>query len=653
MQRRLRTRLGVAGIALAAAATGLVALSTTQAANAAPAPAAPIPVYTENFENGVANTPVLLTNYTGASGVGYTADPSWLTGCNGDVLSSNTTPAGSTCTSTGDFDRLQELALALGEQAGESAAAAANNHVVAAYTENNPGAGAIEFHTTSDVTLPATNFNGRFLTFSVDAAAQNCYASGPEYQFSLIDGSVSTDVGGVINPCGSSNSTAPLVGTYTSNGSILFHGSTLGVSMANENGSGIGNDAAFDNIKVLDATPSLFKSFVGPAKADQPDPLTFTITNTSELAAKSGFSFTDTLPAGMTVSAAPNSSSTCGSPSVTAGAGDGAISVVGSLAGGQASCTVTVDVTAPGGNYSNGSGNITSSDGVVPPSTPATVTYDTPPTESVTGGTFFQGQPNVTTAYSCGDQFGTVTSCTAADGAGNPVANGAPLDTSHTGSTGVTVTATNDAGQTTSTSVTYKVVPVVGLCRGTPISVGALGLTLAPGTANPGTSPCKTDSQQVVSTKLVLTPAIPLLGIPANGLTIGALTGASQFAQVIAAGGAAAEAQIADVTINLLGTSIRVTGLTSSASSQLTSCDVPATLSGASSVATVTINGVPQSGLQNASTPVTLPLGIGTIAFNQTVKSGNTITVSAFHLNVAGLADVALGQSVAGAVCGS
>jgi len=120
----------------------MVAVTWSQAANAAPTPAAPTTVYSENFENGVGNTPVLLTDYVSASGISYTADPSWLTGCNGDVLSSNTTSTGSTCSSSSDFTRLRQLALALGEHAGESPAAAADNHVVAAYTENNPGAGA-------------------------------------------------------------------------------------------------------------------------------------------------------------------------------------------------------------------------------------------------------------------------------------------------------------------------------------------------------------------------------------------------------------------------------------------------------------------------------------------------------------------------------
>jgi hypothetical protein len=41
----------------------------------------------------------------------------------------------------------------------------------------------------------------------------------------------------------------------------LFSGSQVGIRMVNANGSGAGNDAAFDDIKILDATPTITKSF--------------------------------------------------------------------------------------------------------------------------------------------------------------------------------------------------------------------------------------------------------------------------------------------------------------------------------------------------------------------------------------------------------
>jgi hypothetical protein len=218
------------------------------------------------------------------------------------------------------------------------------------------------------------------------------------------------------------------------------------------------------------------------------------------------------------------------------------------------------------------------------------------------------------------------------------------------GSTTVTVTGTNDDGQSTTTSAIYKVVPVVGVCRGTPLGVTLLGLTLNPGTSNPATSPCATDSKQVLNTNIVITPAIPLLHLAGNSISVGAVTSASANTP---AGSSSAAAQIADVTINLLGHSLEITGLTSNASSTLSSCSAPATLVGNSTFATFAVDGV-VSPNQHTNKPVTINVaGIGVFAFNQTTVSGNTVTQSAVRISVAGLVDITLGQSVAGTTCGS
>jgi uncharacterized repeat protein (TIGR01451 family) len=345
---------------------------------------APTVIFDENFENGVGATPVLLTSYTGATGQRYTAAPAWLTACNGAVLqfnSPNTALAVSGCTTSLNYSRARQLAYALGVQAGSATPAA--NHAVTAYTENNPGANLVEFRTVGELLLPTS---GRFLTFQVDTAALNCGVSAPLYQFSLTSGATSTPVGGLINACtatgavsvpgvGGAGAIGARVGTYSSNGSVLFTGSSLGIRMVNGNGSGTGNDAAFDNIRIVDGTPGLAKSF-SPAtlNAGATSTLTFTITNTSELAAKNGWSFTDTLPAGLVVRNPANASTTCSGAQVTAVAAGGAIAVRGNLNAGQASCTASVDVTsATPGSYTNGAANVVTT-GLDPPP-PSTVQF--------------------------------------------------------------------------------------------------------------------------------------------------------------------------------------------------------------------------------------------------------------------------------------
>ncbi|RVQ51948.1 DUF11 domain-containing protein [Sinorhizobium meliloti] len=169
--------------------------------------------------------------------------------------------------------------------------------------------------------------------------------------------------------------------------------------MVNNNGSGTGNDHAFDNIRVLDTTPQLDKSFSPTNVAvGQVSTLTFTITNTSERGAKNGWSFTDVLPAGLTV-AAGAASTTCPAGVVDAPAGGGTISVSGNLSTGLASCTATVPVSAAaGGAYTNGPSNISSAVGISPPGN-ATLTVDTQPSFGACTSSMYLTQNSPTGLY--------------------------------------------------------------------------------------------------------------------------------------------------------------------------------------------------------------------------------------------------------------
>jgi len=265
----------------------------------------------------------------------------------------------------------------------------------------------------------------------------------------------------------------------------------------------------------------------------------------------------------------------------------------------------------------------------VKPNVPPTVTIAKP----VDGATYFVGQ-HVPAAYTCADSDGTVVSCV------GPTTVGSDIDTGTPGTKQFKVTATDNDGATTSKTVSYTVVTVAGTCRGTALSL--LGLRF--GNANGKTTPCATDHDRELNVTVWVTPAIPLLGVAGNVVQTGVLTGDTQSG----AGSAAAQGEVASVKINLLGQSIEATGLKSSASSTLTSCGSPATLGGLSSIASLKING---KSVLNLDQPVSLPLIIGSLGLNERGVSGNTITESALHLNVAGLVDLALGQSVAGATC--
>jgi uncharacterized repeat protein (TIGR01451 family) len=158
------------------------------------------------------------------------------------------------------------------------------------------------------------------------------------------------------------------VGSYASDTSILFAGSSLGVKLTNDQTSGSGNDYAVDNLRVLDATPQLDKDFDSPTIRGQPTTLTFTITNTSDLAEKEGWSFTDNLPAGLTVADQPNVTSDCTNSQVGFQPNDTSITVAGDLDAGEELCEITVDVVSPTpGSFQNCAANITALVGLDPP----------------------------------------------------------------------------------------------------------------------------------------------------------------------------------------------------------------------------------------------------------------------------------------------
>src|SRR5436190_12822818 len=339
-------------------------------------PQAPLEVVSEDFENNMGTTPLGLASYLGPGGATYTAHPAWLINCNGVIVEASSPDsdlAASGCANITNYSGVRQLAYALGFLEGGPAGRLTDD-AVSAYTETDTTpAGVVEFATVNPIPLVATS---RFITFSIDAAEANCQANHALFEFYLLDGSTALPVfSAPIDPCTDPRAlpiTVPpmtgqagrtvFAGHFAANGSLLFSGSSMGVRMINATGDGIfGNDAAFDDISILDVTPQLDKTFSPTVVGvGQPSTLTLTITNTTELAAKAGWSLTDNLPAGLTIASPASTATTCANGVVSATAGGSSIALNGDLNAGQASCTASVNVTSQvAATYTNGPANVT------------------------------------------------------------------------------------------------------------------------------------------------------------------------------------------------------------------------------------------------------------------------------------------------------
>lgn len=407
-----------------ATATGVVAAMTValvlagagpgHAAPGAPGVPGPAPVvFHEDFEQAPdTGRRTMLPDYVSATGAHYTADPYWIDNvkANGMVLSWDNTayPADGTGAQNGTqetaFNTLRQLSEAIGRINGTPAGAARTNTVISAYTQSTgtpPPGGQVMFRTVEDIAL--ADAQGRFLAFSMSAAATNAKnpaATGaprnrenPQLMLFVDRAGVETPLTTTpIDPLTDPRSVqvdvtaltpgsgeAVRAGRFASDRSFLYEGGEFGVVVRNMTSAHLGNDGAFDDITILDVTPQLDKEFA-PAHAvtGAPVRLTFTVTNTAELAGKQGWAFTDALPAGLVVAAEPNLV-VDGAATVVAEPGGTTIGVTGGdLAPGDHALTISVDVTAAvAGTYVNGAADIVVRRGLDAPGS-ATVTFEDP-----------------------------------------------------------------------------------------------------------------------------------------------------------------------------------------------------------------------------------------------------------------------------------
>jgi len=380
-RRRLACLLAV--VAVAAALTAPTALAASATVPGSPGVTQPgTPVYTEDFSNqNAALTAIDIRTYAGGAAAAnstYTADPQWTPAgnqCNGWIMSSATLlPAldlGCARNQPDGWQQLRDMARALGLAQGMTPAQAASNQVLTEYTNAVSGsiAAGVEFQTRNTI----AGSGGHYYAVSAYFAATSCPAQGgatqPSERFSLLVGGTPIVLSSGLNPCTNSTDWGPQVTKLQSAAYMVPMGQspTLGLSLYNAQTSGAGNDVAFDLPQIVDVTPQLDKAFSPTViRNGGTSTLTLTVTNTSDLMAKSDWFLTDALPANLRIAAAPNVGGTCTQRTgtayaVTASAGGTTISVTGGdLRTGDASCTITVDVTSSvNGTYVNGPANIT------------------------------------------------------------------------------------------------------------------------------------------------------------------------------------------------------------------------------------------------------------------------------------------------------
>lgn len=380
--------------------------SVVQAATVPGSPGTPqasTVIYSEDFQNAPLTGATNITAYTSTAGASYTTNPVYqdASRCNGVIFGHQATDAALGASGfcmpgqSGWWPTARTVPAAIGQYTGM--ADPTTNLAVAEQTRGGFNDYAAVMLEGSGINVGGTN---RFVTFSMDVGNLCNIGIQALDRFYLMDGAIPIALNATdYNICADPNrqtftvdGNVVSVGTFTGNQAALVTNPTVGFRVTNQQPNGSGNDQAFDNFKILDVTPQLDKSF-SPASVPvgASSTLTLTVTNTDELAAKNGWSFTDTLPAGLTV-ADGAAATTCPAGVVTAAAGATSVAVTGNLDAGMAACTVTVNVTAAAaGSFTNGPSNITGV-GINPPGE-STVEFVEQPWACDASGYLFQS-PN-------------------------------------------------------------------------------------------------------------------------------------------------------------------------------------------------------------------------------------------------------------------
>ncbi|PPF64077.1 hypothetical protein C5E11_05040 [Clavibacter michiganensis] len=379
---------------------------------AAGIPEAPRQVWIEAFEQGLTNTASGLAAYSGGR---YTASTGWANGtaCTGvlvNYLSPYPNPAfcptqpllvvGQSSVAAREIRRMADVLgqVAAGVTGSTSASSPTNGSTTGtAGSQGNHALVSLPYGTVAGGTTVLTSATGigvaapasRYYALRMNAVGAQCGTNNASLSLNLVSGGTTllTGFASPVVPCTATGNvfyTSPAQPGLPTLGGVLDPALSASVRAGNYSGTntallspaqiaaaqvqlvntvtGAGSGFGVDNLRVIEVTPALDASFGGAAAtATVPTTLTFTITNTGELLAKTDWGFATALPAGLTVAPTPAVAGSCANVAgtafvVTAAAGSSTVTASGGdLAAGAASCTITVDVVASGaGTYSSG-----------------------------------------------------------------------------------------------------------------------------------------------------------------------------------------------------------------------------------------------------------------------------------------------------------
>ena len=207
-------------------------------------------------------------------------------------------------------------------------------------TVSNPTASALTGVSFTD-TYPANLVNSANPAATTTCTGGTVTAAANAGSVSLAGGTLAASASCTVTV----NVTSALAGAYAN--------TSGGVSSVETGAAGTGSNTATLTVVGTQLTKAFIPASISPGGISI---LTFTVANGAGNPLQPGFGFTDTLPAGLTVSGTPTVSQCGGSVSSTANS----ISLnSGSLALGAASCTVSVNVTTSTvGSYTNNATNI-------------------------------------------------------------------------------------------------------------------------------------------------------------------------------------------------------------------------------------------------------------------------------------------------------